>query len=68
MKTNSYELKNLITENMSVVKKSILGIFCAILLIGTTSCSRGSGCGTWGKLKQKQNNNQYMCYHPKDKK
>jgi len=38
---------------MKTLKHSILALFCAGLLIGTTSCNRGTGCGSFGSTKSK---------------
>ncbi len=55
---------------MKTLKTTILAFFCAGLLTTTTSCNRGTGCGTWGKVKSSKkiygvkpkNNNQYAAY------
>jgi len=48
---------------MKTFKNSILALFCAGLLFGSTSCSRSSGCGTWGQAKPvKQKGDAYANY------
>lgn len=47
--------KNIFRSVIASSKSSVLLMFLAMILIGTTSCSRGSGygCGTWPTLNGK---------------
>jgi hypothetical protein len=45
------------------LKRAVLALFCCGLMLGTTSCCKSIGCGTWGKVKVKTNNKQYACYN-----
>lgn len=69
MKTLTNISKSFLLSKNNVTEKTVLAIFkstrksalllmLAVLLVGTTSCSRGSGygCGTWPTPKVKSNN------------
>ncbi len=45
------------------MKRAVLAFCCAGLMMSMSSCSRQSGCGTWGKIKAKPTNKQYACYN-----
>jgi len=50
---------------MKTYTKSLMALCITAIIVLLSSCSRGSGCGTWSEIQYKK---QYHSQTPKDNK